>query len=50
MNAGTGMAIQNQLTFSREFEREADNIGMQILSRAGFDARAMPMFSSACSG
>lgn len=44
VNAGTGMAIQNQLTFSREFEREADNIGMQILSRAGFDARAMPMF------
>ena len=36
MNAGTGMAIQNQLTFSREFEREADNIGTQILSRAGF--------------
>lgn len=44
MNAGTGMAIQNQLTFSRDFEREADNIGMQILSRAGFDARAMPTF------
>lgn len=44
MNAGTGLAIQNQLSFSREFEREADNIGMQILAKAGFDARAMPTF------
>ncbi len=37
-------AIQNQLDFSREHEREADRIGVQILQRTGLDARAMPVF------
>lgn len=36
--------VQSQLAFSREFEREADRIGMQTLSRAGFDPEAMPLF------
>lgn len=36
--------VQTQLAFSREFEREADRIGMQTLSRAGFDPEAMPVF------
>jgi predicted Zn-dependent protease len=35
---------QRQLTFSREFEEEADRIGMRTLARAGFDPRAMPAF------
>ncbi len=32
----------SQLRFSRQFEREADNIGIQTLAQAGFDPRAMP--------
>lgn len=36
--------IQGQLDFSRDNEREADRIGLQILEKAGFDARAMPTF------
>ncbi len=35
---------QSQLTFSREFEAEADRIGMQTLNAAGYDAMAMPEF------
>ena len=35
-------AIQYQLDFTRENEREADRIGFQVLDKAGFDARAMP--------
>jgi predicted Zn-dependent protease len=37
-------AIQSQLDFSRDNEREADRIGVQILEKAGFDVRAMPVF------
>ena len=32
----------SNLRFSRQFEREADNLGIIILSRAGFDPDAMP--------
>ena len=39
-----GGAIQSQLGFSREFEREADRIGFQTLQAAGFDVRAMGTF------
>jgi len=38
------LAIQNQLDYSQDFEREADRMGLQIMSRAGFDARGMPAF------
>jgi len=37
-------SIQSQLNYTRDFEREADRIGMQTLSDAGFDARAMGAF------
>lgn len=37
-------SIQNQLDFTREHEREADRLGLQILEQAGFDVRAMPAF------
>lgn len=37
-------AIQSQLNFTREHEREADRIGLQVLQQAGFDPRAMPAF------
>lgn len=36
--------IQSQLDYSRDHEREADRIGFQILEKAGFDVRAMPVF------
>lgn len=37
-------AIQSQLDFTREHEREADRIGLQILNDAGFDPRGMASF------
>lgn len=37
-------AVQSQLAYTREFEREADRVGMQTLQSAGFDVRAMPLF------
>jgi len=39
-----GGAIQTQLSFSRDFEREADRIGFQTLLASGFDVRAMETF------
>jgi len=48
-NAAAGMAsavtaggIQHMLNFSRGHEAEADRVGMQILTAAGFDPNAMP--------
>ena len=40
----TATLAQKQLNFSREFEQEADRIGMGILTSAGYDARGMPAF------
>ncbi|HWQ40007.1 MAG TPA: M48 family metalloprotease [Burkholderiales bacterium] len=37
-------AIQTQLNYSRDHEREADRIGLQIVQASGFDAHAMPRF------
>jgi len=42
--AAQGGAIQSQLSYSRDFEREADRIGFQTLSGSGFDVRAMGAF------
>ena len=39
-----GAAVQGQLAFSRDFEREADRIGFQTLIGSGFDVRAMAAF------
>ncbi|HVY05866.1 MAG TPA: M48 family metalloprotease [Burkholderiales bacterium] len=41
--AQAGM-IQTQLNFTRDHEREADRIGLQILEKSGFDVHAMPTF------
>jgi predicted Zn-dependent protease len=41
---GQAGAIQSQLNFTRDNEREADRVGVQILERAGFDPRAMVTF------
>ena len=40
--ATIGTAAQQTLNFSREAEREADRVGMQLLERAGYDPRSMP--------
>jgi predicted Zn-dependent protease len=37
-------AVQASLAYSRDFEREADRVGLQALEAAGFDARAMAAF------
>ena len=42
--AGQAAGIQSQLNYSRDFEREADRLGLQLLGRAGFDIRGMPSF------
>jgi predicted Zn-dependent protease len=42
--AGQAAGIQSQLNYSRDFEREADRLGLQLLGRAGFDIRGMPAF------
>jgi predicted Zn-dependent protease len=44
MTAASAGAIQKQLDYTREHEREADRVGLQILNNAGFDPRAMPAF------
>ncbi|MFN4236159.1 MAG: M48 family metalloprotease [Vogesella sp.] len=44
INAGVGLSASQQLAYSRDFEREADRLGMQYLAAAGFDPRAMPAF------
>jgi beta-barrel assembly-enhancing protease len=41
---GPALAIQQQLNFSRDFEREADRIGLQLLDKAGYDPQGMALF------
>ena len=36
--------LDRQLSYSRSFESEADSLGIRLLSRAGFDPQAMPIF------
>ncbi len=42
--AGQAATIQNQLNYSRDFEREADRLGLQLLEKSGFDVRSMAYF------
>jgi len=42
--AASGAAIQTQLSYSRDYEREADRIGFQALEASGFDVHAMGSF------
>jgi predicted Zn-dependent protease len=44
MMGGQGLAIQRQLNFSRDAEREADRIGLQILREGSFDTSGMVAF------
>lgn len=42
--AAQAASIQKKLNFSRDNEREADRIGIQIMSSAGFNSNAMASF------
>ena len=44
MMAGQAAGIQNQLNYSRDFEREADRFGVNLLERSGYDVRGMSSF------
>ncbi|MDB5797728.1 MAG: family metallopeptidase [Paucimonas sp.] len=41
---GQGLAIQRQLNFNREAEREADRVGLQIMRDGGYDTSGMVAF------
>jgi predicted Zn-dependent protease len=38
------VSVQNQLNYSRDYEREADRLGYDMLTRAAFDPRGMSGF------
>jgi beta-barrel assembly-enhancing protease len=42
--SASAIAIQGQLDYTREHEREADRVGITILERAGYDPRGMVGF------
>lgn len=42
--AGQAAGIQNQLNYSRDFEREADRLGLDLMERGGYDTRGMASF------
>src|SRR5205823_1294781 len=42
--AAQGAAVSQTLAYSRDFEREADRVGLQAVGAAGFDPRAMAAF------
>ena len=44
MQGGQAVAINNQLSYSRDAEREADRIGFQILAASGYDVNGAPGF------
>ena len=44
MQGGQAAAIDNQLSYSRDAEREADRVGFQILDASGYDVNGAPGF------
>jgi predicted Zn-dependent protease len=44
MQGGQAAAINNQLSYSRDAEREADRVGFQILNASGYDVNGAPDF------
>lgn len=42
--AGQAAGVQQHLNYSRDFEREADRVGIQVLERSSFDVRGMGSF------
>ncbi len=41
LSLGQTVALREQLAFSRDAEREADRVGLQILAESGFDPKGM---------
>jgi predicted Zn-dependent protease len=44
ITGATAAQLQSQINYTREHEQEADRVGFQLLSDAGFDPRAMASF------
>ncbi len=44
IQGGQAVAVNNQLSYSRDAEREADRIGFQILAASGYDVNGAPGF------
>lgn len=44
LTSASAIAIQGQLNYTRDHEREADRVGIALLDRAGFDPRGMVSF------
>jgi predicted Zn-dependent protease len=44
ISAAQTLAIQQQISFTRDNETEADRVGLGILARSGFDPQGMPDF------
>jgi predicted Zn-dependent protease len=44
IQGGQAVAVNNQLSYSRDAEREADRIGFQILDASGYDVNGAPGF------
>lgn len=42
--SGQAAGIQQQLNYSRDFEREADRFGLDLMEKAGYDTRGMGSF------
>jgi len=42
ITGGQALAIQGQLKFSRDMEREADRVGFGVLTQAGFNGQGFP--------
>jgi len=47
LTTASAIGVQSQLDYSREYESEADRIGLQLLDSGGFDVRGMPSFFKA---
>lgn len=44
LSAAQAATVTAQLSFSRDYEREADRFGFEIMQKAGFDVRGMSAF------
>lgn len=44
VSIGQGMAIEQQIAFTRNNEYEADRVAVEVLANAGFDPQGMPDF------
>ena len=42
--AAQAVPLQSQLNYSRDHEREADRVGLQIVQKSNYDVHAIPMF------